>query len=313
MANAEHLDRIKQKRGVSAWNTWREEHPEIEIDLRGANLSRAPLSRADLRGADLRGTDLSRANVSNADLRGANLSRTDLNGADLKRADLSQASLCEADLSQTDLSRARLFAANLRGSDLSGANLRNATLTDVCLWETQRQGWSIQGIICEAVYWDKDKKERTTYKPGEFERLYAKDSYYDTKVIKAFISYSQVDSELADAIATDLSALGINYFLDRKAITWGQSIGQSVREGLKNCSHQIIILSPASLKSHWVHFEAGFALGSRKVLLPFLSHPSLEVPGYFADLLYKSSREDIKEYFRGLLQDLQTDQTKHNG
>src|SRR5262249_52855153 len=30
-----------------------------------------------------------------------------------------------------------------------------------------------QGIICEAVYWDKNKKERTTYSPGEFERLYA--------------------------------------------------------------------------------------------------------------------------------------------
>lgn len=128
--------------------------------------------------------------------------------------------------------------------------------------------------------------------------------------IYVFISYAHEDSEFAAQIADDLSALRIEYFLDRKEISWGQSIGQSVREALQRCSHQIIILSPASIKSPWVHFEAGFAFGSGKVALPFLSHPSLDIPSYFTDLLCKSRREDIKGYFQELLTDLQADQTQ---
>ena len=39
--------------------------------------------------------------------------------------------------------------------------------------ETQRAGWSIHGIRCETASWDRYGKERKTYSPGEFERLYA--------------------------------------------------------------------------------------------------------------------------------------------
>lgn len=102
MANEEHLQRLKQ--GVSAWNVWRQEHPNIRIDLWAANLSGAHLTAAHLDGADLR--------------------------------------------------RAYFYRADLHLANLIAANLDGATLTDACLWETQREGWSIQGIICEAVYWD---------------------------------------------------------------------------------------------------------------------------------------------------------------
>jgi len=51
--------------------------------------------------------------------------------------------------------------------------LDGATLTDCWLWETQRAGWSIQDVICEAAYWDRDRQKRETYSAGEFERLYA--------------------------------------------------------------------------------------------------------------------------------------------
>jgi hypothetical protein len=46
-------------------------------------------------------------------------------------------------------------------------------ITNACFWETQRAEWSIKGINCEAVYWDKTRKELRPYAPGEFERLYA--------------------------------------------------------------------------------------------------------------------------------------------
>ncbi len=51
MANPEHLDLLKK--GVEVWNQWREEHPEIEPDLSGANLEGARLSGAHLERARL--------------------------------------------------------------------------------------------------------------------------------------------------------------------------------------------------------------------------------------------------------------------
>jgi uncharacterized protein YjbI with pentapeptide repeats len=166
-------------------------------NLSGSNLSQVNLSGADLRGADLRGADLSGQDLSSANLTGqslrGSLRRTDLRGANLTGANLSQVNFRGADLSGLDLKGTNLSGADLSGADLRGANLTGAnlsrahldgtslidtnldgaTLTDTCLWEIQRAGWSIRGIVCEAVYWDKDKKERTTYSPREFERLYA--------------------------------------------------------------------------------------------------------------------------------------------
>ena len=65
--------------------------------------------------------DLSRVDLSGADLRGANLSRVDLRGANLRGADLSEA----------NLSRANLRGADLRGADLSEANLSGAKLDKI--------------------------------------------------------------------------------------------------------------------------------------------------------------------------------------
>ncbi len=65
MANDEHVALLK--RGVAAWNAWRDENPGI----RRPNLVGADLNGANLTGADLRGADLDRA-----DLRGAIARRT---------------------------------------------------------------------------------------------------------------------------------------------------------------------------------------------------------------------------------------------
>jgi len=46
-------------------------------------------------------------------------------------------------------------------------------LTGAALWETQRAQWSIKGVICECVFWDERHKEKSSYSPGEFERLFA--------------------------------------------------------------------------------------------------------------------------------------------
>jgi uncharacterized protein YjbI with pentapeptide repeats len=133
------------------------------VNLSGAVFGRAIVSNANLSGAILVRADLSKASFSKANLSNANLSGTDLSRKDLSGKDLSKINLTLASLHNTNLQTARLINAKLDGANLTGA----------WLWETQRAGWSIKGVICDYAYWDKDGKEKTEYAPGEFERLFA--------------------------------------------------------------------------------------------------------------------------------------------
>jgi len=158
------------------------------VDLSGADLRRAHLSGAIGIGAIFRKADLSGAHLTEAHLSGADLSAAILRNVHLSGADLSGAHLSDADLSKVDLSTVDLSGAHLRKADLSEAilcgvdfrlanlietNCNGAMLTEARLWESQRAGWSIQGVQCPAASWDRDGRERTRYRPGEFERLYA--------------------------------------------------------------------------------------------------------------------------------------------
>lgn len=99
MANQEHLDLLKQ--GVETWNQWRQDHPDVQPDLRGVDLGKADLCGAFFREAHLEG----------AFLREAHLESTDLKGVHLEGANLIMA---------------HLENANLWGASLAGANLRGA-------------------------------------------------------------------------------------------------------------------------------------------------------------------------------------------
>lgn len=119
---------------------------------------------------------------------------------------------------------------------------------------------------------------------------------------KVFISYSSVDEDFAKKLAQTLEEIGIVYFFDRKDIDWGSSITGEIRKGLSECSAVVVVISPASLKSQWVPFEIGHAMDAGKKILPFLTHPSLDIPGYLHDLHYKTRLEDVKEYFQRLFE-----------
>ena len=138
MANADHIALLKK--GVTAWNAWRRENPDIQPDLSGANLSGANLNGAFLFTANLRGANLSEANLIRANLNGASLREANLRGAELHEANLRGANLQGANLSGADLSVASLFTANL-----SGANLRAAMLGQVCLAGTKLRGANLEG------------------------------------------------------------------------------------------------------------------------------------------------------------------------
>ena len=162
MANDDHIAQLKK--GVSAWDAWRKENPDIHPDLRKADLSGADLAGADLTGADLfmallSPANLSGANLSRADLRGAKLGEANLQDADLSRAHLGAADLGGANLSNTDafevsffdanLRRANLSRARLRAALLAGANLQQATLTCADLGFANLSGAILRGANLE--------------------------------------------------------------------------------------------------------------------------------------------------------------------
>jgi hypothetical protein len=84
-----HLDILKK--GVNAWNQWREEHLDLLPDLSNANLGGITMAGANFKGTNfekssLKGNDLKNADLSNSHLEGADLSYTQLVGANLQRA-----------------------------------------------------------------------------------------------------------------------------------------------------------------------------------------------------------------------------------
>jgi uncharacterized protein YjbI with pentapeptide repeats len=83
-ANKKHCAILR--RGVEAWNKWREKNPDVRPNLLGTDLSEGDLSRANFSTTILADANFSGTNLSGAGLYGANLSRAHLNGANLQSA-----------------------------------------------------------------------------------------------------------------------------------------------------------------------------------------------------------------------------------
>jgi uncharacterized protein YjbI with pentapeptide repeats len=153
VANNEHVAILKK--GVEAWNNWRDENPNVVPDLSGENLTKANLSGANLswgnlRGARLIGADLTRAylrgaRLNDADLSGANLTQADLPEVNLTGADLSGAKLADADLTITIMTEAKLIEADLTGANLSSAFLKGANLSRANLSGAALSGAILKG------------------------------------------------------------------------------------------------------------------------------------------------------------------------
>ena len=114
---------------------------------------------------------------------------------------------------------------------------------------------------------------------------------------KVFISYSHVDSSIAEEVSQLLDELYIEHFRDVKDIDLGESITARVREGVNDSTMLLVIISPASLKSHWVPYEIGHASALGKIIIPFFTHPSLDVPHYISDLSCATRIDQLREYF----------------
>ncbi|AFY71493.1 pentapeptide repeat protein [Thalassoporum mexicanum PCC 7367] len=164
MANDEQLALLLK--GVDIWNGWRDDYPDEEISLMGADLS----------GANLTQANLNQVSLYNADLSGANLTQANLVGANLFNANLSDANLNQANLERGKLYNANLQNASLVGAELHGTNLTSAKLTGAWIEQWQiNSDTKLDGIDCQYVYVGQDSERQgqripndRDFEPGEF-------------------------------------------------------------------------------------------------------------------------------------------------
>ena len=76
-----------------------------------------------------------------------------------------------------------------------------------------------------------------------------------SEVPKVFLSYTSDDLELARRIAESLIAAGIDTWWDKWCIYPGDSLRQKIDEGLTDCTHFLVLLTPQSIDKPWVKAE----------------------------------------------------------
>jgi hypothetical protein len=72
---------------------------------------------------------------------------------------------------------------------------------------------------------------------------------------RVFLSYTSDDAALAERIATALHANGIETWWDKWCIGAGDSLRQKIYEGLGECTHFLVLLTPQSFGKPWVNQE----------------------------------------------------------
>lgn len=164
------------KKGSSAWQAYRKDHPNDQVRLANRNTPKLKLAGGDFKGVDLSGSMLYLSDFRGADFSGANLRGTNLSGSDLRNARMARAILQftnfgNSKLDGVDISRAnicgRVFLAgasmtgtNLRGLpipmlDLTGTDLGGALIDE--RWKEMLRGARIRNY--NAIIWVKEFRQ----------------------------------------------------------------------------------------------------------------------------------------------------------
>lgn len=70
-----------------------------------------------------------------------------------------------------------------------------------------------------------------------------------------FLSFAWEDRELAEKIASSLQANGIETWWAEWCISAGDSLRQKIDDGIRGCTHFVVLLTPQSIPKPWVNQE----------------------------------------------------------
>ena len=109
-----------------------------------------------------------------------------------------------------------------------------------------------------------------------------------------FLSHSNVDSEFALKLGTDLEKGGIRVWIYEAEMMIGDSLIEKISKAIDETDYLGVVLSQSSVKSEWVKKEVNIAMtqeiqGKRVKVLPLLLD-NCEVPAYLQDKVYADFR-----------------------
>jgi uncharacterized protein YjbI with pentapeptide repeats len=128
---------------IAELNIWKKtivSYRGYRLDLRGANLQAADLSKALLSGARLEKARLEGANLGGAQMQGAILVGAQMQGADLVSAQMQGADLSKAQMQGADLYSAKMQGAHFSEAKMHGAFLSSAQMQGAILVGAKMQG-----------------------------------------------------------------------------------------------------------------------------------------------------------------------------
>lgn len=116
-----------------------------------------------------------------------------------------------------------------------------------------------------------------------------------------FISYSHKDSAFVSKLSAELKIMGMNVWLDEKAINVGDSVVSEIRKGIDNSKYFVIVVSKNSINSKWVERETDIATNielkqGRIIVLPILLEGTI-LPWFLEGKLFADFRNS---YAKGL-------------
>lgn len=214
MADPAHLEIFKK--GVDAWNAWRQENPHVNPDLSnesiygnlaGINFSNTNLTSADLHNAsDFSNGDFSRAILNYAWLEYQNFTKSNFSEARLFGARAQNARFCNAILRKTRFTNATLNEVDFRNADLKGARFENASLSSaVFSWPEDATNPDLQGAHFQNAHLFDTNLSGANLKDAIFARANLEGAHLDhCDLTKANLCEANIDGgELSHAILTE--------------------------------------------------------------------------------------------------------------
>ncbi len=272
MANPEHIAKLKE--GVKAWNTWREENPDIRPDFYEANLTGMDLSNFHFSGADFTVANLTETNLSEANLCNANLNGATLKGVKLRAVDLSGAKLTGVNLSDGNL-----IGTNLTGTNFTGASLNKVDMTLAALFFTTFANTflgQVKGLEHVRHVGPSTIDHRTILRSGKLPEVFLRgcglpEPYIENlpaligavdpiQFYSCFISYSHKDEDFAKRLYADLQAKGVRCWFAPHNLKTGDKVRPTIDEAIRIYDKLLLILSEESVHSDWVEDEVESAI-----------------------------------------------------
>ena len=146
MNSNQYLKIIKE--GVTAWNNWRNNNPNIIPKLDGLDLSQMELKYIDIwhiepatiLSAGSVSWDLIGIDFSNCSLKNVKFNKSDLASADFSNSDITGADFSEAQISEANFENSKLLKTKFEGASISKVNFSNLDLSEVSFQGAQSKG-----------------------------------------------------------------------------------------------------------------------------------------------------------------------------